>query len=142
MKYKRQGNGNKITFTTEPQLKRLDRAQKRLGWRVADDMAQYVPEETGYLAGRPFTHPSELDRGHLIWDAVQARNLFEGFVMIGTDSGKVWANKGEKKRVTDQRYQFKQTFHPLATSKWTVEGVRNHKEEWREDIQRFVEGKP
>lgn len=86
-------------------VKKFREAQIWLDSEILRLSEPYVPKLTGMLTALG-TLGTEIGSGWIIWLGPYAKFQYYGKVMIGEQSGKVWADKGEKKIVTNRDIQY------------------------------------
>jgi hypothetical protein len=93
------------------------------------DCRPYVPGKNGYLSNS--VH-SEDNYKSIVWNGVYAQFQWYGNVMVGIESQKVWANKGEKKELTSplRKLQYSKKKNKKATSFWFEHAKREHLDKW------------
>lgn len=88
----------------------------------------YVPFDSGELAHSVYASIND-GTERLVYRKIYAHFLYVGLVMIGTISGKAWANKYEKKSYTTEKLKYRKT-HPKASSFWFEESKKKNEKHW------------
>lgn len=84
---------------------RFTEAQKFVDSEILRGTEPFLPFRTGMLTNLGILG-TEIGSGLVVWLGPYARFQYYGKVMVGIESGKVWANRGEKKVVTDRDLQY------------------------------------
>ena len=109
-------------------------AHKRLG----DNCEPYVPFLEGNLdQGR------EATAEFLRYPPPYAHFQYIGEVMVGVVTGKVWADKYEKKvyKKPTQMLEYTKLMHPLATSMWDLVAMEAKGDEMFQEFEKYLRRK-
>ena len=114
--------------------KQLTQAQQWLGDRVLEDSKAVMPHLTSNLQQRSHTE----DGGRkVIFPGPYARFLYGGKVMVGEITGSPWAQKGERKVLTNRPLQYS---NPQATDHWFDTAKAQHGEYWITGVKKIGGG--
>ena len=80
----------------------------------------YVPMRTGTLSTNV-----EVTSTYLRYKSPYAMFMYNGLLMLGDESGKAFANEGERKHIVDTKLNYSKEQHPLASSEWDKIAMRN-----------------
>lgn len=84
---------------------RYTKAQKYVDSEVLRLSEPYVPFRTGMLVNLGILGTT-IGQGLVVWLGPYAKFQYYGKVMVGIESGSVWANRGEQKIVTERDLQY------------------------------------
>lgn len=110
-------------------------AEKKLAIEVMKDTAPYVPALTGV-----FSNTARVIGNHIVYSGVMARYLWEGKVMVDSETGKGarWLGeeigyrhrKGAKLVPTERNLKYSTSMHPQATSHWFDASKAKNLDKW------------
>ena len=87
--------------------------------KLALASTKYMPAFTGDFMARSMEETRvNADYGEIVYSAPFARFLWHGKLMIGGQTHRVWARKGEKKVPTTIDLRFHKEVNPLAQARW------------------------
>lgn len=125
-----------ISGTMEIDLRRFEdqysKAQYWLDSMVMTSMIPFMPMATGqFINVTKAMSASIAGSGKVVAAAPpMGRFLYEGKVMIGERTKSAWAQKGEKKVVTDRKLQYAKNAHPKAQSHWFEPAKNKDGKKW------------
>lgn len=104
---------------------RTEQADEILATQAKSDTEQFVPALTGSLTMR-----TRVDGASIIYPGPYARYLWEGKVMVDSNTGSAWAKPGATKVATGKNLVFTQTMHGQAQSHWFDASKAVNLEKW------------
>lgn len=144
--YKYEMRGKTISGTMELDLSRFEkqysRAQYDLDSMVMTDMIPYMPMDTGTFINVTRAMSAAIAGSGKVVAAAppMGRFLYNGKVMIGERTRSAFAERGEKKVVTDRNLQYSTSAHPQVESHWFEKAKRNHGAQWLKKTKRTAGG--
>lgn len=112
---------------------RAARADETLANKAKSDTEQFVPALTGSLTMR-----TRVDGNSIIYPGPYARYLWEGKVMVDSNTGSAWAKPGATKVATGKNLVFTQTMHGQAQSHWFDASKAVNMEKWLRVYEKAV----
>lgn len=100
-------------------------------------MQPYVPFNDGTLDKNVRTYV-ENDSGVVEYMSPYARFQFMGKVMVSPTTGSPWAQKAEKKVLTDKDLTYNTYRHPLATEHWDQAMLTARGDDYRDAVEGFI----
>lgn len=134
--YKFEYDDKTISGTMEIDLERIEKqyskAQFKLDSMVMTSMVPYMPMDTGtFINVTKAMSASIAGSGKVVAAAPpMGRFLYNGKVMIGERTRSAWAQKGEKKVVTDRNLQYSAAANPKAQSHWFEAAKKQDGKKW------------
>jgi hypothetical protein len=118
------------------------KAQYYLDSAVMTDMVPYMPMQTGtFIQVTRGMSAAIAGSGKVVAAAPpMGRFLYEGKVMIGEKSRSAWAQKGEKKVVTDRELQYSTHANPSVQSHWFEAARKDHGHTWARNVKKIAGG--
>lgn len=118
------------------------RAQYALDSMVMTDMVKFMPMDTGtFINVTKAMSAAIAGSGKVVAAAPPfGRFLYEGKVMVGVSSGSPWAQKAEKKVVTDQDIDFYKGAHPDAQAHWFDAAKKQFGSQWVKKTKKIAGG--
>lgn len=118
------------------------RAQYGLDSMVMQSMIPYMPKQTGtFINVTQGMSQAIAGSGKVVAAAPpMGRFLYEGKVMVGENSRSAFAQKGERKEVTEEDLQFSQHANPKVTDHWFEEAKKNHGNAWIKKTKKLAGG--
>lgn len=122
--------------------KQFQDAQYWLDGQVWNDVEKYMPFRDGIMRNVSLAQSKALQgSGKVIAGAPPyGRFLYEGKVMVDSDTGSPWARKGAKKVVTDRPLDFSKVVHPDATDHWFDAAKEESGEKWIKGVKERAGG--
>lgn len=123
-----------LELGTERLNKNLNHAQYELDSAIMESMQRFMPMDQSRFIDRVITKNAVLAGSGEVYAAVgpEGRFLYEGKVMIGEKSGSPWAQKGEKKVVTDRNLQYSRAG---AQAKWFDAAKEADGDKWKKTVE-------
>lgn len=118
------------------------RAQCELDSMVMKDMVKFMPMDTGtFINVTKAMSAAIAGSGKVVAAAPPfGRFLYEGKVMVGVSSGSPWAQKAEKKVVTDRDIDFYKGAHPDAQAHWFDAAKKQFGSQWVKKTKKIAGG--
>ncbi len=144
--YRKQDSGRNAVVELDVDLSRFEKqygkAQYALDSAVMTSMVPYMPMRTGTFVNVTKAMSAAIAGSGTVVAAAppMGRFLYEGKVMVGERSRSPWANKAEKKVVTEQDLDFFKGSHPKVTAHWFDTAKQNHGKSWAELVKRKAGG--
>lgn len=144
-------NGGEIVMKVRATrwTKQFEDAQYRLEEQARETLRSYIP----VLSGRALEQTDEendklVGTGEVcVIKAIGTREsagdpnydqfLYRGLVMLGSETNRPWAKKGEKKYRSGRRIEYS---NPLTKPYWAGEAVEAHKREWVNNVKHIAGG--
>ena len=126
-------SGKEFDYSVEVDLKRFEKqftdAQFKLDSAVMTDMIPYMPRVTGtFINVTKAMSAAMAGTGQVVAAAPPyGRFLYEGKVMVDSQTGSPWARKGAKKVVTNKDIKYS---NPKATPRWFETAKGQYMDEW------------
>ncbi len=142
--WKYKGKGPNCNINMQIDLSRIEKqyekAQFALDSTVMKDMVTYMPHLTGTFINVTRGMSAALaGTGKVVAAAPpMGRFLYEGKVMVDSETGSPWARKGAKKIVTDRDLTYG---NPKATPHWFDTAEDKHGKSWIKLVKRTAGGK-
>lgn len=118
-------------------------AEKKLAIQVMKDTVPYVPALTGV-----FSNSTRIIGKNIIYSGVQARYLYEGKVMVDSETGKGARYLGDEIGFRHRRgailvpsernLNYTTAMHPKAQAHWCEASKRDNLEKWRRVAERLL----
>jgi len=127
-----------VNFDDSALKSKIYNAQKVLAYQIIADCRPYTPGRNDHLANS--AHPED-DYTAIVWDRPYSQFQWYGNVMVGIESKKVWANKGEKKELTSplRKLRYSTKKNSKATSFWFESAKRDNLDKWIATVAKAVE---
>lgn len=118
------------------------RAQYALDSMVMTDMVKFMPMDTGQFINVTKSMSAAIAGSGKVVAAAPpfGRFLYEGKVMVGVSSGSPWAQKEEKKVVTDRDIDFYKGAHPDAQAHWFDAAKKQFGSQWVKKTKKIAGG--
>lgn len=118
------------------------RAQYALDSMVMTDMVKFMPMDTGQFINVTKSMSAAIAGSGKVVAAAPpfGRFLYEGKVMVGVSSGSPWAQKAEKKVVTDRDIDFYKGAHPDAQAHWFDAAKKQFGSQWVKKTKKIAGG--
>lgn len=118
------------------------RAQYALDSMVMTDMVKFMPMDTGQFINVTKSMSAAIAGSGKVVAAAPpfGRFLYEGKVMVGVSSGSPWAQKAEKKIVTDRDIDFYKGAHPDAQAHWFDAAKKQFGSQWVKKTKKIAGG--
>lgn len=119
--------------------KQYGKAQYALDSMIMTSMQPYMPHQTGtFINVTKAMSAAIAGSGNVIAAAPPfGRFLYEGKVMVDTNTGSPWARPGAKKVVTDRDLKYS---NPKATPHWFDTAKENHGKSWIKAVKNIAGG--
>lgn len=119
--------------------KQYGKAQYALDSMIMTSMQPYMPHQTGtFINVTKAMSAAIAGSGNVIAAAPPfGRFLYEGKVMVDTNTGSPWARPGAKKVVTDRDLKYS---NPKATPHWFDTAKENHGDSWVRAVKKIAGG--
>lgn len=119
--------------------KQYGKAQYALDSMIMTSMQPYMPHRTGtFINVTKAMSAAIAGSGNVIAAAPPfGRFLYEGKVMVDTNTGSPWARPGAKKVVTDRDLKYS---NPKATPHWFDTAKENHGDSWVRAVKKIAGG--
>lgn len=119
--------------------KQYGKAQYALDSMIMTSMQPYMPHQTGtFINVTKAMSAAIAGSGNVIAAAPPfGRFLYEGKVMVDTNTGSPWARPGAKKVVTDRDLKYS---NPKATPHWFDAAKENHGDSWIKAVKKIAGG--
>lgn len=119
--------------------KQYGKAQYALDSMIMTSMQPYMPHQTGtFINVTKAMSTAIAGSGNVIAAAPPfGRFLYEGKVMVDTNTGSPWARPGAKKVVTDRDLKYS---NPKATPHWFDTAKENHGDSWVRAVKKIAGG--
>ena len=145
LRYKYKYKDGAIEGTAEINLDRFDgqysRAQYELDSIVMTHMVPYMPMDTGQFINVTKAMSAAIAGSGKVYAAAPpfGRFLYEGLVMVDSETGSPYARKGAKKvlvsefggaTMADRELNFSKSAHPKAQAKWFEAAKKEHGKNW------------
>lgn len=144
LQYSYKDKGPNYEVNMEIDLSRLDKqfekAQYELDNMIMTSMIPYMPMQSGTFINVTRAMSAALaGTGKVIAAAPpMGRFLYEGNVMVGERTRSAWAEKGEKKVVTEKVLDYSKVAHPKAQSHWFEAAKAQHGKQWIKKVKKIV----
>lgn len=118
------------------------KAQYELDNIVMTSMIPFMPMQTGtFINVTRGMSASIAGSGKVVAAAPpMGRFLYEGNVMVGERTRSAWAEKGEKKVVTEKALDYSKAAHPKAQSHWFEAAKAQHGKQWIKKTKQLAGG--
>lgn len=118
------------------------RAQYKLDSMVMTSMVPFMPMDTAtFINVTKAMSASIAGSGKVVAAAPpMGRFLYEGKVMIGERTKSAWAQKGEKKVVTERELQYSKSAHPKVQSHWFEPAKKKDGKKWIATTKKIAGG--
>ena len=119
--------------------KQYGKAQYELDSTIMTDMQPYMPMQTGTFINVTKGLSAAIAGSGKVYAAAPpiGRFLYEGKVMVDTETGSPWARPGAKKVVTDRDLKYS---NPKATPHWFDTAKKYHGESWVKAVKKKAGG--
>lgn len=121
-------------------------AEKKLTVEVMRDTVPYVPALTGV-----FSNTAHVIGNHIVYSGVMSRYLWEGKVMVDSETGKGarWLGeeigfrhrRGAKLVPTNRNLEYSKSMHPQAQSHWFNASKAKNLDKWLKLAKKLIGGK-
>lgn len=121
-------------------------AEKRLAFEVMRDTVPFVPALTGV-----FSNTARVIGNHIVYSGVMSRYLWEGKVMVDSETGKGarWLGeeigyrhrKGATLVPTSRNLTYSKSMHPQAQSHWFEASKAKNLNKWLKLAKKLIGGK-
>ena len=120
--------------------KQFDKAQYELDNMIMTSMIPFMPMQTGtFINVTRMMSAALAGSGKVVAAAPpMGRYLYEGKVMVGERTRSAWAEKGEKKVVTEKSIDYSKSAHPRAQSHWFEAAKKEYGEQWVKKVKKIV----
>ena len=118
------------------------KAQYELDSMVMTSMIPFMPMQTGtFINVTRGMSASIAGSGKVVAAAPpMGRYLYEGVVMVGERTQSAWAEKGEKKVVTERSIDYSKAAHPRAQDHWFEAAKKEYGKKWIEKTKKIAGG--
>ena len=146
IQYSYKDKGPNYEINMEIDLKRFERQYSRAQWQldnmVMQSMEKFMPMETGtFIKVTKAMSQAIAGSGKVVAAAPpMGRYLYEGQVMVGERTRSAWAEKGEKKVVTERAINYSPEHHPKAQSHWFDAAKLEYGKAWSEKVKKIAGG--
>jgi hypothetical protein len=146
LKYKFVYKNRTIEGVMEIDLSRFEgqysRAQYELDSMVMASMIPYMPKDTGTFINVTLGMSQAIAGSGKVVAAAppMGRFLYEGKVMVGENTRSAFADKGERKVVTDRNLEYSKHANPKVTSHWFDTAKANHGSAWIKKTKKLAGG--
>lgn len=130
---------NKIVqfdLNTERIDRRFHIAQVHLDNRVLRDSNHFAPESSGVLVSSSIYHTVP-GSGTIEYHTPYAHYQYEGRVMVGKNSGRPWARRGEPKVYNGNHLKYQKK---SARAKWFEEAKKRYFRFWKKGVEEDLHG--
>lgn len=120
-------------------------AEKKLAIQVMKDTVPYVPALTG-----TFSNMTRVIGNQIVYTGVMARYLWEGKVMVDSETGKgarylgdeigYRHRKGAKLVPSDRNLNYSTSMHPKATARWFEASKAENLQKWLKIAKVLIRG--
>lgn len=144
--YRKEDSGRNAVIELDVDLSRFEKqygkAQYALDSAVMTSMVPYMPMRTGTFVNVTKAMSAAIAGSGTVVAAAppMGRFLYEGKVMVGERSRSPWANKAEKKVVTEQDLDYFKGAHPKVTAHWFDTAKQNHGKSWVKAVKKIAGG--
>lgn len=113
---------------------RFQKAQVYLDNRVLTDSNSFAPKKTGTLRSNGIRN-TRLGSGLVCWYTPYAHYQYEGRSMVGKNSRRAWANRGEPKVYNGKHLSYSQ---PGARARWFEEAKKRYMDSWLKGVKKII----
>ena len=126
----------KLKIDTKEIDKNFNKAQVYLDNRVLMDSSAHTPKQTNVLRASGIKH-TRLGSGTVCWNTPYAHYQYEGRAMVGKQSRRAWARKGEPKVYNGKHLTYSQ---PSARAKWFEVAKKKFLDSWIKGVKKIIGG--
>lgn len=112
---------------------KLHKAQVYLDNRVLTDSNSYAAKRVGDLRRSGIRH-TRLGSGVVCWDTSYAHYQYEGRAMVGKQSRKAWAMRGEPKVYNGEHLSYSQ---PGTGARWFEVAKKKYLKSWLKGVKKI-----
>lgn len=112
---------------------KLHKAQVYLDNRVLTDSNSFAAKKVGNLRQSGIEH-TRLGSGIVCWSTIYAHYQYEGRVMVGKQSRRAWAMRGEPKEYNGNHLSYSQ---PGARERWFEVAKKKYLKSWLNGVKKI-----
>lgn len=145
--YTKEDAGRNMIIDVDIDLSRFEKqygeAQFMLDSMIMTSMIPYMPHRTGTFINVTKAMSAAIAGSGTVVAAAppMGRFLYEGKVMVDSETGSPWARPGAKKVVVDKPLNYDKSHNPNVTAHWFDTAKKNHGKSWVEAVKKKAGGK-